>query len=37
VADKGKVSYDEAAVDKMIDEAQGVSTSGSGSIEVMLA
>ena len=37
LANKDNVAYDEKAIDKMIDEAAGVSASGSGCISVMLA
>ena len=37
LANKGQVSYDEKAVDKLIDQACGLQASGSGCISVMLA
>lgn len=37
IAAKDKVSYDEKAIDKLIDEAAGIKASGSGCISVMLA
>ena len=37
ISSKDKVQYDEAAIDKRINEAMGISGNCSGSIEVMLA
>ena len=37
LAAKDKVAYDEKAIDKLIDEAQGLKSGGSGCISVMLA